>query len=902
MDNMRRIISGIVLVGLLVPSFLGAFVDKVNAQSTNPPPIDCTLNPLDPTCINGGAPTLTLANTPECNFLAQEQNVKNPTDLSNEITRTKNAASFIDANLPKLIQASEYFNNAINLPKTQVMIPPSGPGGRPSYGYAQDPAKVEALKQQGIALVNEFNTAYGSAQVNIDPDDRGGLLGYFFTIDKTSEQLKINADQAISRLTGMKYQFEQENQRAQICQEQSTANPDQAKIDDLRQQQNDSRQAEQNAQTQEQQQLNEEAAQLKEELKAYEECHLIPFNLSVCVRDAFLWILKWLVRTSAFILFYVSQLFNWIIKISILDFKSVIDGGGNGGVQGNGLAVMVLWKTFRDIANMMAIFVLLYIAGSTILQLNSIDTQKTISWLIIVALLINFSAVFTRIAIDTSNVIALTFYSRFAGADGSEPNIAGAFTKAQGLDILMGQAGQGGDSVDDQSASIAKSLGILIAILVTIFVLLMSAGFFIVRMVSLILLIITSPLAFIGYVVPWIKSQVTDKWWVELKAQLTFAPVFMGLLYITLSLAQGAKNVKFVDTTNNTIGTAVMYAMITMMMFACLTIARSSAKGVASSKFKSLGLGSAALAGAGVGLLGANTLGRFGQWRVESGKGGKWANRLARATYNPYTFTAGNVFKAEKKVTDVLSGKGGEIKNKSFRDAQQSADKAKKEKAKARVDEHKYNMKSMSTDAEKAKYIASISNEDERKELYKELTVSERGKYEAAAKTAGDTTTEGRLKELRDKLKDDDQEKTDKAYNQANRSIATKNAKELLSNIVNAGAPGTAARTALIGTLPAPFRNIADLVNTIGPSEIIKISREKTVMDAILSDPEVNSNFTPAFLAKINKSLLDDDFISARTVTKLYSDLYTPPPTPPATLTAPQKALNDWFDINTHFR
>jgi len=67
------------------------------------------------------------------------------------------------------------------------------------------------------------------------------------------------------------------------------------------------------------------------------------------------------------------------------------------------------WEAVRDVANMAFIFVLLYIAIATILNLG--DYKKLLVNLVIVALVINFSAFFTKIIIDASNIVALGFYN-----------------------------------------------------------------------------------------------------------------------------------------------------------------------------------------------------------------------------------------------------------------------------------------------------------------------------------------------------------------------------------------------------------------------------------------------------------------------------------------------------------
>lgn len=70
------------------------------------------------------------------------------------------------------------------------------------------------------------------------------------------------------------------------------------------------------------------------------------------------------------------------------------------------------WEIVRDLSNIFFILVLLYVAIKLILGLGGHDTKKMIVQVIIMALLINFSMFFTKIIIDSSNILALVFYNK----------------------------------------------------------------------------------------------------------------------------------------------------------------------------------------------------------------------------------------------------------------------------------------------------------------------------------------------------------------------------------------------------------------------------------------------------------------------------------------------------------
>ena len=73
------------------------------------------------------------------------------------------------------------------------------------------------------------------------------------------------------------------------------------------------------------------------------------------------------------------------------------------------------WTIIRDLSNMAFIFILIYIAVEVMLTADNSQTLKTLTAVIVVALLVNFSFFFTRVAIDAGNLLALQFYNAIEG-------------------------------------------------------------------------------------------------------------------------------------------------------------------------------------------------------------------------------------------------------------------------------------------------------------------------------------------------------------------------------------------------------------------------------------------------------------------------------------------------------
>ncbi len=69
------------------------------------------------------------------------------------------------------------------------------------------------------------------------------------------------------------------------------------------------------------------------------------------------------------------------------------------------------WAAARDIANMLFIFILIYIAFTIIYSAETANTMKTLAAVVVMALLINFSFFITRVVVDAGNILAVQFYN-----------------------------------------------------------------------------------------------------------------------------------------------------------------------------------------------------------------------------------------------------------------------------------------------------------------------------------------------------------------------------------------------------------------------------------------------------------------------------------------------------------
>ncbi len=192
---------------------------------------------------------------------------------------------------------------------------------------------------------------------------------------------------------------------------------------------------------------------------------------------------------------------------------------------------------------MLFIFVLLYISIATILQLGH-QTKRLLKNVVIIALLINFSMFFTEVIIDTSNAVAIAFHNASMNISSvpDDATLSKAFLHtAEITSFLDTQDGKALHKMagDDIGSIVSLAFVAGIFIIVTSFVLLAGAFFLITRLIMFILLIILSPLAFVANILPQ-TSHMFQSWLKSLTSNAFFAPMFLALVFASLTVLDGA--------------------------------------------------------------------------------------------------------------------------------------------------------------------------------------------------------------------------------------------------------------------------------------------------------------------------------------------------------------------------
>ena len=195
------------------------------------------------------------------------------------------------------------------------------------------------------------------------------------------------------------------------------------------------------------------------------------------------------------------------------------------------------WKLIRDLVNMGFIFIMLYIAISTILQLSSYNIKSMLVKLIIAAVFINFSLFITRVVMDAGNIVAQNFYNSFEIENG-QPSLSKSLSKYLDMEAQFKKPGTGASAVIGGVPGYVGSIMRLLTICVALYVFLSVVFMFVGRIIAFFFLMIFSPIGFIGAVFPGASGAAT-KWRKTLIDQTLVAPVFIILIYLAAKLIIG---------------------------------------------------------------------------------------------------------------------------------------------------------------------------------------------------------------------------------------------------------------------------------------------------------------------------------------------------------------------------
>ncbi len=309
-------------------------------------------------------------------------------------------------------------------------------------------------------------------------------------------------------------------------------------------------------------------------------------------------------------------------------------------------AIEVGWTAVRDLSNMFFIFVLLFIAIQTILGMGSSNTKRWVASLIIAALLINFSLFFTRVVVDAGNVLAVGFWNKLTIKAGAREGQSATSFFMEGFRVQTAVQTTKNDAgaevlANDKYTQAQVYLGGALVQFVAGYVFLAGAIMMIIRSVTIMILMIASPFAFLGFALPK-GGGFASQWLSKLIAATFMAPAFIFMLYIDSLIIRGAEITKIIGADKSSLALAfggvgsnfpIIYNFILMiiLLLAALKVAHAVGGSIGTSSGdwakKAIGQGSA-MGFAGAAIAGRQSVGRFGRSIMQNEKWVKEQNKI----------------------------------------------------------------------------------------------------------------------------------------------------------------------------------------------------------------------------------------------------------------------------------
>lgn len=269
----------------------------------------------------------------------------------------------------------------------------------------------------------------------------------------------------------------------------------------------------------------------------------VPFVVSANISQT-------LVSTFGIFTGFGGMALNWAINTTVLNMAGTVSTVGVGKVIND------IWTIIRDLINLTFVFGLIYAGVLTIVKgIDQSHVKQMLKSIIIAALLVNFSLIFTKVIIDLSNSASFAIYNQFSLSLGEREinqdcwvcmnyGIAGAFMNQMGLVTLLDSGKIGTEQADKIAEASSEDGGIGYIIVGSFFMIIAGLIFFagalllLIRFVVLIFLMMFSPIMFGLAFIPQL-SKMREKWMHSLMSQAIFAPAFLFTLWIAYMVLAG---------------------------------------------------------------------------------------------------------------------------------------------------------------------------------------------------------------------------------------------------------------------------------------------------------------------------------------------------------------------------
>lgn len=330
---------------------------------------------------------------------------------------------------------------------------------------------------------------------------------------------------------------------------------------------------------------------------------------------------------AGLVLTVAGAFMNGVLALTTVDFNASVYAYVAPGIES-------VWTVFRDIANIIIIGMFTFIALSMILGIEKFNARQMVAKVLLIAVLINFSLLFTRIIIESSNFFAIQFYKAASfGVDPATGNaaaigISGKFAQLMGVTSVLetGEALWKAELGSLDPGFMTMALGALVVMVTLVAALLFFyiAFLLVARTLLFIFLLITSSLAFATYLLPGssIGGYGWSQWWSSLLKNAVFAPLLLMFLWATIQVGTGIKAISGTGsigglladpTKSGNINALFCYLLIIGMLYVSIKVSSSFSHKIGGFNYAALlpAYGAGLLA-RGAGLFGRQTFGRAG--------------------------------------------------------------------------------------------------------------------------------------------------------------------------------------------------------------------------------------------------------------------------------------------------
>jgi len=236
-------------------------------------------------------------------------------------------------------------------------------------------------------------------------------------------------------------------------------------------------------------------------------------------------------------------------------------------------AVSAGWPIIRDLCNSFFILILLVVAFATILHLKSYNAGALLKYVLIYAILINFSKAICGLIIDFAQAIMQPFVGAIGALGGAD------FLHILGIDQILNY--NSNPAIDPNitfwDLTITYVLMVIYAI-VAVVVIGTTLMVFAMRIVMLWIYIILSPLAYLTAILPATKS-ISSQWWTQFTKYVVTGPAlafFIWLSFSSLNSITSSSQLNFTTAKGLAAGSSAMGsadAMLRFIMAICMLVA-----------------------------------------------------------------------------------------------------------------------------------------------------------------------------------------------------------------------------------------------------------------------------------------------------------------------------------------